>query len=140
MYDTPVCTTGPASLLSFPTHTSWPYFASLPRLAYAYDRPRGRTPVAVPVCSTHPEEYLASSLHCSVAHAFDTPCFIASLLTPSTPPWAVAVPRGPYLASLPLFPTHTEGGDPGSLHEKKIKNKDLKSEPSNTLNLGKHFT
>lgn len=28
--------------------------------------------------------------------------------------------------------THTEGGDPDSLHEKKIKGKDLESETGNT--------
>ena len=39
-----------------------------------------------------------------------------------------------------MFPTHTEGGDPDSLHEKKIKSKDFKSELSNTLSLGMLFT
>ena len=32
-----------------------------------------------------------------------------------------------------MLPTHTEGGDPGSLYEKKIKVKDLEGETGNTL-------
>lgn len=43
----------------------------------------------------------------------------------------------PWLAY--VFSTHTEGGDPGSLHEKKIKVKDLESETGNTLDLSIAF-
>ena len=38
-----------------------------------------------------------------------------------------------------MLPTHTEGGDPGSLHEKKIEVKDLESETGNTLDLNIAF-
>ena len=80
---------------------------------------------------------------CGAANAFDSPLLVlmcgASLLRQAPASllrsWSVCL-----RAYVLMFPTHTEGGDPDSLHEKKIKGKDFKSELSNTLSLGMLFT
>ena len=43
------------------------------------------------------------------------------------------------LASLPVFPTHTQGGDPGILYPSKVKVKDPESKTGNTLDLSTAF-
>nr|DAV08390.1 MAG TPA: hypothetical protein [Caudoviricetes sp.] len=73
--------------------------------------------------------------------AFDSPYgrhspFSGGLRACSTPP------EGCFASLLWLayvFPTHTQGGDPGILYPSKVKVKDLESETGNTLDLSIAF-
>ena len=94
-----------------------------PRFALlCFDRARG--------ASTGPA-YLLCALRCFAYFDSPWPCLRQPpLCFASTPPGGallacfVLLALRAYLLAY-VFPTHTEGGDPGSLHEKKIKTKEF---------------